>query len=364
MNHPCVQENSIGCLEQVYSFWGAMPTGVSVTENGRLFVCFPEWGDDVRATVCEIRNGELCPYPDCAVNNANADEQSFHFVSVQSIVADGLGTLWILDTAAPNFSVPDLKMAKLVAVDLASNQITRVYGFTGDVVLPTTYLNDVRIDYRTGTRGTAYITDSSLRGPGAVIVLDLDSGKAVRRLNGSPSTSPDPQFIPKVEGTVWRNRSADGTTSPVRIAADGIALSPDGAVLYYCPLSSRHLFAIPTTALRNLTIPDQQLETMICDFGEKGASDGLATDAFGNIYAGDYENNSIRMICPNGTIETIAHAPCILWPDTLSIGADGYLYFISNQLHRQAGYHYGKDCRQKPYSLLRININAKPAPTF
>ncbi len=32
-------------------------------------------------------------------------------------------------------------------------------------------------------------------------------------------------------------------------------------------------------------------------WGEKGASDGMITDAKGAIYAGDYENNSIRRSC-------------------------------------------------------------------
>ncbi len=48
-----------------------------------------------------------------------------------------------------------------------------------------------------------------------------------------------------------------------------------------------------------------------------------------------------------------------------SIGPDEYLYVIVNQLHRQARFHYGKDLRQKPYSLLRINkIDEFPAPAF
>ena len=48
-------------------------------------------------------------------------------------------------------------------------------------------------------------------------------------------------------------------------------------------------------------------------WGEKGASDGMITDAKGTVYAGDYENNSIRKILPNGIMETIAHDPRILW---------------------------------------------------
>jgi hypothetical protein len=42
--------------------------------------------------------------------------------------------------------------------------------FPGDVVLPTTYLSDVRFDLRQGKAGVAYITES---GSAGIIVVDL-----------------------------------------------------------------------------------------------------------------------------------------------------------------------------------------------
>lgn len=357
-------EKYFGKLELVHTFYGAMPTGVSVSETGRIFICFPKWGDDVKFTVAEIVEGELQPYPNLQTNLVNPGNIRMTFISVQSVVADGRGTLWVLDTAAPNFSAPIKGGAKLVAVDLKTNTIRRVYTFTEDVVLPTTYLNDVRFDFRVGKAGYAYITDSSSKGPGAIIVVDLENGNAFRRLNGANSTSPDPYFLPKVEGEILMNRNKDGSTSPFRLASDGIAISPDGKVLFFCPLTSRHLFSIPTEALRDRNIPDMDLPYQVEYWGEKGASDGMITDAKGTIYAGDYENNSIRKILPNGTMETIAHDPRILWPDTFSIGPDQYLYVIVNQLHRQARFHYGKDLRQKPYSLIRMKIGEFPAPAI
>ena len=48
--------------------------------------------------------------------------------------------------------------------------------------LPTTYLNDVRFDLRQGAEGVAYITDSNNEGIGGIIVIDIASGRAIRRL--------------------------------------------------------------------------------------------------------------------------------------------------------------------------------------
>lgn len=37
--------------------------------------------------------------------------------------------------------------------------------------------------------------------------------------------------------------------APFHVASDGFTLSADGATLYYCPLSSRHLYSVPTDLL-------------------------------------------------------------------------------------------------------------------
>lgn len=357
------QDRAIGKPEVVATFSGAMPTGVTVTETGRIFVNFPRWGDDVPFTVAEVKGNQLVPYPDSAINIADNSAPRTHLLSVQSVVADGRGRVWILDTAAPGFSKPVAGGAKLVAVNLKTNQVEKTIVFPADVVKPATYVNDMRFDFRIGKAGVAYVTDSSLSGTGAIIVIDLDSGKALRRLEGDRTTSPEEGFTPVVEGETLLQRHPDGTTAPFSVASDGIAISPDGKTLYYSPLSGRHLYAVSTELLRDPDVTESQLSSSVKDLGEKGASDGLESDANGTVYAGDYERNAIRKLPVGGEWTTIAHGPEILWPDTLSVGPDGYLYFTTNQLNRQPGFHSGKDLRQKPYALLRIKINAAPAPT-
>src|SRR3712207_1090381 len=57
-----------GQIEPVAVFTGPMPTGVTVSREGRIFVNFPKWGDDVDFTVAEIRNGRAVPYPNAEIN--------------------------------------------------------------------------------------------------------------------------------------------------------------------------------------------------------------------------------------------------------------------------------------------------------
>lgn len=354
-------EKYYGQLESVATFYDAMPTGVTVSETGRIFVNYPRWGDDVPFTVAELVNGKAVAYPNAEINKADTNDLRNHFISVQSVVADGRGKLWVLDTAAPKFAPPLAGGPKLVAVDLATNQVVKTVVFPQNVIHTNTYVNDVRFDFNVGEEGVAYVTDSSATGEGGIIIMDLKTGSAIRRLTGDFSTSADRSFRPTLEGETLLNRAKDGNTSPILIASDGIAISNDGKTLYFCPLTSRHLYSVPTALLRDPNISDKELALSVKDLGEKGASDGLSSDASGNVYAGDYEHNSIRKMNSDGVWETIVHDPRILWPDTLAVGPDGYLYFTANQLHRQAAYHKGEDKRVKPYSLFRIKINEKPA---
>ena len=59
-------DEPLGVLEPVALFNGAMPTGVAVSHQGRIFVNFPKWGDEVPFTVSEIRDGGemVVAYPD------------------------------------------------------------------------------------------------------------------------------------------------------------------------------------------------------------------------------------------------------------------------------------------------------------
>jgi sugar lactone lactonase YvrE len=360
MNAKIATDMPIGKLEVVHEFFDDMPTGVTVAASGRIFVNFPQWGDKVPFTVGEVRGGKVVAYPDQTTNTFDPKRADQTLSSVQSVVMGPDGMLWILDTAAPGFGKPLPGAAKLVAVNIDTNKVVKTVVLPTTVVTPTTYINDVRFDFRPGKPKLAFITDSSIDGPGGIIVVNLDNGHAWRKLTGHPSTSPDPAFVPVVEGERLAMREKGKKPAVFKVASDGIALSADGETLYYCPLSSRHLYSIPTHLLRDPATPEAQIEAAVKDLGEKGASDGLEADDRGYIYAGDYERNSIRQRSTDGEWVTVAHDPRILWPDTMSMASDGFLYFTSNQLHRQAQFHEGVDRRQKPYVLFRIKVGGGP----
>jgi sugar lactone lactonase YvrE len=165
-----------------------------------------------------------------------------------------------------------------------------------------------------------------------------------------------------VEGRPFLEDEPDGSVKQgAGMGSDGIAISADGARLYYCPLGSRKLYSVDTNALVDISLNDKEVAATVTEEGDRGgASDGLESDAAGNIYSTNYEHNAILRRRPNRKWETVTHDPRLLWPDMLSLAADGYLYVTANQLHRQARYQKGRDLRRKPYTLFRIRTDAQP----
>ena len=398
-------DHSFGTLEPVATFNGPMPTGVTVSRTGRIFVNFPRWGDVVPFTVAEIVKGRAVAFPDEAVNSwpglTAADPNHFmdvqanasHFVSVQSVVVDPADRLWVLDTGAPKLKDAVPSGPKLVAIDLKTNRMVRTIVLPVEVAGLHSYMNDIRFDLRSasttadamhgdppagdpskkirvydpqpgstgaGMTGFAYITDSSDQGPNGIVVVDLATGKSWRRLNNHFSTLPEPGFVSVAEGKPLYQTEPGMPPKPVRFGSDGIAISADGAKLFYCTVSSTKLYEVSTAALRNLALSDDQVGSTVKQVTGKGPSDGLESDAAGNVYAGDYSSNSIERIAPTGMIETIVHDPRLLWPDTMSLADDGYLYVNANQLNRQPTMHDGKDERVKPYTMYRLQTGQRP----
>jgi sugar lactone lactonase YvrE len=344
-------ERAVGSAEVVHAFPDQMPTGVTVADDGRIFVCYPRWGDPVEFTVAELRDGEEVAYPNAEFNVFDQARPADCLVSVQSVVVDPAGRLWLLDTGSTEFGPTIADGPKLVCVDLDSDDVVRIIRLPSDVALETTYLNDIRFDLRRGEAGAAFITDSSLTGPSGIIVVDLASGRSWRKLTDHPSTRPVDGFVAIIEGRPLAGLS---------VSADGIAISADGERLYYCPLSSRRLYSASVEALYDEQAGDDAVAATVEDHGEKGASDGLESDADGRVYATNYEQGAIIVRQPGGDWQALVHRADLVFVDTLSVAADGHIYYTVNQVHRQPLFQGGTDLRERPYAVMRTPIDGKP----
>jgi sugar lactone lactonase YvrE len=311
-------------------------TGVTVSETGRIFVNFPRWSEDAPVSVAEVMpDGTTKPYPNDEWNvwsNLRMAEISAkdHFVCVQSVVADGRGSLWVVDPAAPNSEKTIKDGPKLVQIDLASNAVKRVFAIPDEVAGPASYLNDVRI---APDGKFAYMSDSGQ--PGGLVVADLVSGAAWRALSGDPSTQFDPAVIVQVDGKPLR-RPDD--RQPM-FNADGIALSPDGKTLYWQALTGRTLYRIATDVLQAA----KDHANAAVGKAEKVATtepvDGLWMDKAGKLYLSSVANNAVKSLNADGSLRTEIIDARLRWPDTFSEGLDGAIYITASHIQDSPWFH-------------------------
>ena len=302
-------------------------TDVAVTADGRRFVNFPRWTDDAPISVAEVmQDGSLKPYPDAKWNawrNARATELPVgdYFVCVQSIVPDGHGNLWVLDPGAPGNEKILEGAPKLVKIDLATNRVVKVIKVPLNVALQGTYLNDIRFspDGKTG-----YITDSGTRG--AIIVIDLESGKGFRALDGHGSTQIDKSVTVTTDGKPLVR--PDGRQPA--FAADGIAISNDGRTLYYQALTGKTMYSIDTSLLRD-GVSEAARAAGVKTVAQTHVADGLWMSKAGTLYLTSPTTNGITRLVGDH-VEPVLTDKRLRWPDTFSEGPDGRMYVTASHI--------------------------------
>jgi sugar lactone lactonase YvrE len=323
-------------IELVAEF-GHQVTGISVSENGRIFVNFPRWTEDSEISVAELAGGSLKPYPNAEWNawrNARKDEitPNDHWVCVQSVVADQRGSLWVLDPAAPAQAHVVSGGPKLVRIDLASDEVAQVIAFDEDAAPQGSYLNDVRFS---NDGKYAYITDSGVKG--ALLVVDIAAGKTVRLLDGHPSTQMKKGLNVTADGKVLRRPDGRG----VEFSADGIELSGDGKYLYWQAIKGDELYRIPTEALLGAGLRGEDVSGKVEPYGKNGVNDGLliarGTD---DMYLSSVQDNAIKVRNlaegPSAEARIVVQDERLRWPDTFSQGPDGTIYVTTSHIQDSA----------------------------
>lgn len=335
-------------LTQVATFEQQV-TGVAVSPAGRIFVNFPRWEKDVEMSVAEVmKDGSLRPYPDAEWNawrNQKPLSRGDHFVCVQSVTVDPQGFLWVVDPAAPGNEFNLEGGPKLVKIDLRNDKVAQVIRFGRDTVPQGSYLNDVRVspDGR-----WAYLTDSGVRG--ALLVVDLRTGKPRRVLDGHPSTQAEPGVIVHTDGQELRRPDK----REVKFSADGIALDRQGRFLYWQALTGRTLYRVPASILTNPTVAPARLAAAVQRVGTTGVADGLWMDAKGNLWVTSPEEDALRLRAPDGTMRTVVQDKRLRWPDSLAEGPDGAIYVTSSHIQDMAQWHEKGSTRTEPYALWKV----------
>jgi sugar lactone lactonase YvrE len=316
-------------------------TGVAVAKDGRVFATFPRMDTDtIPYSLAVVSGSQATPWPNVDWNtwNPSVSPQN-HFVSVQGLYLDTNNFLWVLDAASPQMRGIVRGGAKLLKFDPTSGQLVQRVDFDETVAYPGSYLNDVRVD---AAKNVAYISDSN---EGAIIVVNLATGRSRRLLANDPSTKSE-NLILEVEGRVWRNQA--GELPAVDI--DGIALTPDRTYLYYHATTANSLYRIGTQYLLDESLSAAQLATHVELYGRTEPTDGMIFDPQGYLYLTGVTQNAITRLTPANELQIVTQDPQLKWPDSYAIGPDGALYVTTSQLH------IPRKQRTEPYRLFKLTL--------
>ena len=325
-------------LIKVASFKGIQVTGVTISHNGRLFANFPRWHENLPFSVVEVNlNGEYTPYPNTDWNTWNGQPVENKFTCVQSVVAHE-NSLFVLDPASPMMKGV-VGNAMLYEFDLATDQLINKWSFDKSIAPEKSYLNDLRIDREAGK---IYITES---GVGAIVVLDLKTGKPRRLLDQHFSTKSEDIWL-TVEGKQWVKEG-----EKPQMHADGIALSNNKEYLYYHALTGYGLYRISTKALNEESLDEKALAEKVESLGNTSAPDGMIFDRRGNLYFGDLERNAIMCLTPDGESKVLVQDSEIKWPDTFTIDEQDNFYFTTSRIHEMEG-----DISELDFNIFKVSL--------
>lgn len=267
------------------------------------------------------------------------------------------GWLWALDMGfVAGESEAPAGSQKVLVLDLKSGRTVKRIPL-GDVSdRKASFLNDIVVDEQ---RRVAYISDSGSRSAPnnkvGLIVVDFATGDARRVLDRHPSLQVEPGVKVISHGAdVWPGK-------PLLIGINGIALSPDGQTLYWTVTTGTRARAVPTAILRQTDSTDAQIAEEIQDLGAVGGNtDGIVTDAKGNLYITDVTRNGIVKYDPKtSAIALLAADEGVHWPDTPAIQPSGDLIFTSSRLND----HFAGSVQrgEERYELWCLPLSGRPA---
>ncbi|NMX65334.1 L-dopachrome tautomerase-related protein [Pseudomonas sp. WS 5079] len=312
--------------------------------SGRTFLSGPRWTGTQGPQLTAIdQNGQRAAYPSGAWNSwAPGRDAANVFVNINALRLEG-DKLWVVDTGSPEFGGnPVSQGAKLVCIDLRTNQVVRTYFFGPDIAIAGSYVDDVRF-----SAGKAFLTDA---GNAGIIVVDLETGAARRVLDQHTSVVARPDRDLILSNQVVK--APDG--QPLRVNADPLEVSIDGVWLYYGALQGPW-FKVRIQDLTNPALPPEQLAARVEFFADIPATGGSVMDAQGNLYFSDLAHDAMRVRRPDGQIDTLIVDERLHWVDAPFLDKDGTLWLPTPQMDRVALFNKGKSLVQWPVAVYRLS---------
>lgn len=306
-----------------------------------------------RFRAVRVRNAtEVLPFPDEATSLA-AKAAPILMDAVEALQTDEDGIIWILDNGRRS-EMP----AKLIAWDDEEEKLRSQHVLVAPATVPGSFLTDFVVD---PDSSLVVISDPANGANAALVILDRATGVGRRMLEGHVTVVPDKSRPLKLPKEVTPPRKLDGSSSWPHSGVRALALDRKREWLYYAPVQSHAVFRLPMKLLRKPDITSQALAAAIETYASKPPCSSMVIDEKNNIHIGDIEGRAVGVIeASNRTYRVLASDARLLWPDGLSFGQDGKLYFFSRLVAGTGSPKPGPDAIQ--HSLFRTKPLAEGRP--
>ena len=315
------------------------PGNLAIGPDGRMFMSVHEfYGPELR--VVEVMpDGTTKAYPtDDWARAPSEDGDGLN--GVLGLRVDREGILWMLDGQGEN------QTGRVVGWNTKTEELHAIYYIGQPTARPFSFLNDLAVDRE---HEAIYISDTANHVDSAIIVIDMDTGRARRVLESTAFTAAEdtPMIIDGKEILLGGN--------PAKIGVNPISVDPTNTWVYFAPMTASSMYRVRTTDLLDEGLSDGELAGRVERYGDKPISDGSTVDAAGNVYITAMTDNAIGVTKPDGSYEVLFQSDADLpWPDGFAMGVDGHVYATINELHRSPVLNGGEDASLGTYRIVRF----------
>lgn len=330
---------SVGTLETVAEL-PIRPGNVTVTANGRIFATVQPLDIPSGLQLIEITGPKSYrPWPSAELQSDAGNRGDTRIDAPLGIARDAKNRLWITDMGL------NIGKTRLWGFDIATGKLVKRIDLPADVAPEGSFIQDLVVD---AGRGWIYLAD--INNP-ALLAVRIKDGK-VRRFQGHASLQAEEGVEMRVDGTPTYFAG-----KPARVGVNPIGLSADGKTLYFGAMTGTRWYAVPTRLLREGN--DAAIAAAIRVVGRKPVSDGAATDAAGNHFFTNLNENGIDQLTASGELRALVRDPRLNWADGIQLGGRGWLYIAVNQLHKTKAFTSGEDLGVPPYRIMRVWIGVE-----
>lgn len=336
---------SVFAEEATYEIVAATPVGpgnIAVSPEGRIFITLHQIYNPNRHVVEVLEDGSLKPFP-----TENWQKQpstdGIGLATPLGVQVDQNNVLWIMD----NGSMPP----RLIGWDVDEDKLHKILAIPHPVSGEQSFINDMAVDRK---HEAVYFADMRGDEGPAIIVGDLTTHRTRRVLVDHPSVRAEADATMIIEGGEVRQPNGE----PHRNGLNPITVDPANEWVYYGAMHGTSVYRIRTSDLLDEALSPEELGERVERYGDKPVSDGITVDDAGNVYITDVTGMGIGVTKPDGSYELLFSDDSLVWPDSLSIGPDNYIYSVINQLSRSAPLNAGQDSSEPPFHIIRFKALA------